>query len=95
MIIPGEFIQWEHGISGIAFCVNGVICVVIGYLFKDFRDTKECHSKRISAMEKCLAVMKERDEGIQKSIDDIKKNLDKIFEKMDEVRMAVAGLKSE
>lgn len=91
-MIPEQFVEWSHGISGIAFFVNGFICLVLGYLIKDVKDTKSCHSKRISAMEKCLAVMKERDEGIKTSIDDIKKNLDKLFEKMDQVRVAVAKL---
>ena len=99
MIIPGEFIQWEHGISGIAFCVNGLMWLVVGYLCKDLKCVKEGHkeqneliNKRIVTMEKCMAVMKERDEGYKNVLDDIKKDVGKLFDKMDKIQVAVAKL---
>lgn len=99
MIIPGEFIQWEHGISGVAFCVSSAVCIVIGYLWKDLKDVKECKAKqdklvdkRIGTMEKCIAVMKERDEGYRNTLKEIKEDVGRLFGKMEDVRVAVASI---
>lgn len=98
-MIPQTLIETGHGISVITVMLITFGGAYVSYIFKEFFKFKRDTSTTFKDMGKCknhmdkrIALLEQRDATFKESMKEIKDNLSKIFNKIDDLSIEVAKM---